>query len=36
MSGYYYFPDNLKDIKDHVLAYMISGKIFFQQFSKKT
>ena len=30
MSGYLYFPNNLKDIKDHVQAYMISFKIFFQ------
>ena len=22
MSGYLYFPNNLKDIKDHILAYM--------------
>ena len=30
ISGYLYFPNNLKDIKDHVQAYMISFKIFFQ------
>ena len=30
MSGYSYFPNNLKDIKDHIKAYMISCKIFFQ------
>ena len=30
MSDYLYFPNNLKDIKYHIQAYMISGKIFFQ------
>ena len=30
MSGYLYFPNNLKDIKDHIQADMISCKIFFQ------
>ena len=30
MSGCLYFPNNLKDIKDHIQAYMISCKIFFQ------
>ena len=30
MSGYLYFPNNLKDIKDHIYAYMISFKIFFK------
>ena len=30
MNGYLYFPNNLKDIKDHIQAYMISCKIFFQ------
>ena len=30
MRDYLYFPYNLKDIKDHILAYMISCKIFFQ------
>ena len=30
MSGYLYFPNNFKDIKDHILAYMISFKIFSQ------
>ena len=30
MSGYLYFPNNLKDIKDHILADMTSCKIFFQ------
>ena len=29
MSGYLQFPNNLKDIKDHVQADMISSKIFF-------
>ena len=29
MSGYLYFPNNLKDIKDHIQADMISCKIFF-------
>ena len=29
MSGYLYFPNNLKD-KDHIQTYMISCKIFFQ------
>ena len=28
MSGYLYFPNNLKDIKDHIQADMISCKIF--------
>ena len=30
MSGYLYFPNNFKDIKDHIQADMISCKIFFQ------
>ena len=30
MSGYLYFPNNLKDIKGHIMADMISCKIFFQ------
>ena len=30
MSGYLYFPKNLKDIKDHIYAYIISSKFFFQ------
>ena len=30
MSGYLYFPNNLKGIKDHIQADMISCKIFFQ------
>ena len=30
MNGYSCFPNNLKDIKDHVQADMISCKIFFQ------
>ena len=30
MSGYLYFPNNLKDMKDHIQADMISCKIFFQ------
>ena len=30
MSDYLYFPNNLKDIKDHIQADMISCKIFFQ------
>ena len=30
MSGYLYFPNNLKNIKDHIQAYMISSKIFLQ------
>ena len=30
MSGYLYFPNNLKDIKYHIYADMISCKIFFQ------
>ena len=29
MSGYCYVSNNLKDIKDHIWAYMISYKIFF-------
>ena len=30
MSGYLYFPNNIKDIDDHIQPYMISYKIFFQ------
>ena len=30
MSGYLYFSNNLKDIKDHIQADMVSCKIFFQ------
>ena len=30
MNSYCYFPNNLKDITDHIQAYMISCKIFFQ------
>ena len=30
MSGYLYFPNNLKDVKDHKKAYMLIYKIFFQ------
>ena len=30
MSGYLYFSNNLKDIKEHIWAYMITCKIFFQ------
>ena len=30
MSSYSYFPNNLKDIKDHIQADIISCKIFFQ------
>ena len=30
MSGYLYFPNNLKDIEDHIQVYKISYKIFFQ------
>ena len=30
MSGYLYFHNNLKDIKDHIQADMISCKTFFQ------
>ena len=30
MRGYLYFPNNLKDIKGHIYAYMIICKIFFQ------
>ena len=30
MSDYLYFPNNLKDKEDHIQAYMISCKIFFQ------
>ena len=30
IRGYLYFPNNLKDIKDHIPAYMIiSSKILF-------
>ena len=40
MSGFLYFSNHLKDIKDHIEAYMIICKVFFQlmvqQFSKKT
>ena len=39
MSNYLYFLANVKDIKDHILAYVISCKIFFQlmvtEFQKK-
>ena len=28
MSGYLHFPNNLKDIEDHLSAYMISYKSF--------
>ena len=30
MIDYLYFPNNIKDLKDHVQACMISCKIFFQ------
>ena len=30
MSGYLYFPNNLKDIDEHIQPYMASYKIFFQ------
>ena len=30
MRGYLYFPNNLKDIKGHIYAYMIICKIFFK------
>ena len=30
MGGYLYFPNNLKDIKDHIEADMLCSKIFFQ------
>ena len=30
MSGYLHFPNNLKDIEDHLSAYMISYKSFFE------
>ena len=30
IGGYVYFPNNLKNIKDHMQAYIISCKIFFQ------
>ena len=30
ISGYLYFSNNLKDIKDHMKADIISYKIFFQ------
>ena len=30
MSGYLYFPNNLKEIKGHIQADMMSCKIFFQ------
>ena len=30
MSGYLYFPNILKDIEDHIQAYMIHYKKFFQ------
>ena len=30
MSDYLYFPNNLKDIKDHMLDYIVSCKIFLQ------
>ena len=28
MSDYLYFPNNLKDIKDHIQDYIVSCKIF--------
>ena len=28
MSDYLYVPNNLKDIKDHLYAYMESSKLF--------
>ena len=30
MSGYLYFSNDLKDIKDHMLDYIVSSKIFLQ------
>ena len=30
MNGYLYFPNNLKDIKNQIKAYMISCKKCFQ------
>ena len=30
MSDYLYFPKNLKDTKDHIYAYIIGFKFFFQ------
>ena len=30
MSNYLYFPNNLKDVKGHIQADMISCKIFLQ------
>ena len=30
IGGYSYFPNNSKDIKDHIWAYEISSKILFQ------
>ena len=30
MSSYLYFPNNLKEIKGHIYAYMKSFKIFFK------
>ena len=31
MSDYLYFSNNLKDIKDHMLDYIVSFKIFLQK-----
>ena len=30
MSDYLYIPNNLNDMKDHILDYIISLKIFLQ------
>ena len=30
MSDYLYFPNNLKDINDHIKGYTIGCKIFLQ------
>ena len=30
MSDYLYFPNNLKDINDHILDYIVSCKIVLQ------
>ena len=30
MSDYLYFPNNLKDVKEHMLDYIVNCKVFLQ------
>ena len=30
MSDYLYLPNNLKDVKEHMLDYIVSCKVFLQ------